>query len=45
MFIAYRSFFSPKLCRSAIVLAASVIVPQPGFAPNGARTLGVNLCL
>jgi hypothetical protein len=41
MFIAVDPFFSLKLRRSEIAFAASAIVPLPGFAPKGARTLGV----
>lgn len=33
--------FTPKLHRSAIAFPAPTKVPLPGFAPSGARSLGV----
>ncbi len=41
MFIARRSFFTPKLRRSAIAFACLGEGSAAGFAPHGAMSLGV----
>src|SRR5712692_11469262 len=43
MFIAWRSFFSPQLRRSAIAFACLGNRSAAGFAPKGARSLGCAL--
>src|SRR5688572_3961655 len=45
MFIAWRPFFTPQLCRSAMAFPAAAKVPLPGFAPNGARSPGARLAI